>query len=107
MGAVLGVCSLASWIPCLCSGASCLLCRCCPNSKNSTVTRLIYAFLLLLSTVVACIMLAPGMEKQLKKVPGFCEGFDCEALVGYRAVYRVSFAMAVFFCLFTLLMIQV
>ncbi|KAL7985537.1 hypothetical protein Chor_004107 [Crotalus horridus] len=107
MGAVLGICSLASWIPCLCSGASCLLCRCCPNSKNSTVTRLIYAFLLLLSTLVACIMLAPGMEKHLKKIPGFCDGFDCEALVGYRAVYRVSFAMAVFFCLFALLMIQV
>ncbi|XP_054836164.1 serine incorporator 3 [Eublepharis macularius] len=119
MGAVLGVCSLASWIPCLCSGASCLLCRCCPNSKNSTVTRLIYAILLLLSTLVACIMLAPGMEEQLKKVPGFCEdglhtrlphmkGFvHCEALVGYRAVYRISFAMAVFFFLFSLLTIQV
>ncbi|XP_053106888.1 serine incorporator 3 [Hemicordylus capensis] len=108
MGAVLGICSLASWIPCLCSGASCLLCRCCPNSKNSTVTRLIYAFLLLLSTIVACIMLAPGMEKELKKVPGFCDKFaDCEALVGYRAVYRVSFAMAVFFALFSLLMIKV
>ncbi|KAH0619115.1 hypothetical protein JD844_018801 [Phrynosoma platyrhinos] len=108
MGAVLGVCSLASWIPCLCSGASCLLCSCCPNSRNSTVTRLIYAFLLLLSTLVACIMLAPGMEKQLKKVPGFCDGFvDCEALVGYRAVYRISFAMAMFFCLFALLMIKV
>ncbi|XP_015269460.1 PREDICTED: serine incorporator 3 [Gekko japonicus] len=119
MGAVLGVCSLASWIPCLCSGASCLLCRCCPNSRNSTVTRLIYAFLLLLSTLVACIMLAPGMEEQLKKVPGFCDdglhtrlphmkGFvHCEALVGYRAVYRISFAMAVFFFLFSLLMVQV
>lgn len=32
---------------------------------------------------------------------------DCEALVGYRAVYRVSFAMAVFFALFSLLMIKV
>ncbi|XP_019365378.1 PREDICTED: serine incorporator 3 [Gavialis gangeticus] len=119
MGAALGVCSLASWIPCLCSGASCLLCRCCPNSKNSTVTRLIYAFLLLLSTLVACIMLAPGMELQLKKVPGFCDeglhtrlphlnGFvNCEVLVGYRAVYRISFAMAVFFFIFSMLMIQV
>uniref|UniRef100_A0A7N5JJR9 Serine incorporator 3-like n=1 Tax=Ailuropoda melanoleuca TaxID=9646 RepID=A0A7N5JJR9_AILME len=107
MGAVLGVCSLASWIPCLCSGASCLLCRCCPNSKNSTVTRLIYAFLLLFSTIVACIMLAPGMEKHLKQIPRFCDGFDCDALVGYRAVYRVSFAMAVFFCLFALFMIKV
>lgn len=119
MGAVLGVCSLASWIPCLCSGASCLLCQCCPNSKNSTVTRLIYAFLLLLSTFVACIMLAPGMEVQLKKVPGFCDeglhtrlphinGFvNCDVMVGYRAVYRISFAMAVFFFIFSLLMLQV
>ncbi|NWQ81701.1 SERC3 protein, partial [Columbina picui] len=106
-------------IPCLCSGASCLLCRCCPNSKNSTVTRLIYAFLLLLSTVLACIMLAPGMEEQLKKIPGFCDeglhthiphlnGFvSCDVFVGYRAVYRISFAMAVFFFLLSLLMIEV
>lgn len=55
-------------VPCLCSGASCLLCSCCPNSKNSTVTRLIYAFILLLGTVVSCIMLSGGMESQLKKV---------------------------------------
>ncbi|KFQ33847.1 Serine incorporator 3, partial [Merops nubicus] len=106
-------------VPCLCSGASCLLCRCCPNSKNSTVTRLIYASLLLLSTILACIMLAPGMEEQLKKIPGFCEeglhtllphvdGFvSCDVFVGYRAVYRVSFAMALFFFLCSLLMIAV
>ncbi|XP_071616355.1 serine incorporator 3 [Heliangelus exortis] len=119
MGAALGVCSLASWIPCLCSGASCLLCRCCPNSKNSTVTRLIYAFLLFLSTAVACIMLAPGMEEQLRKIPGFSdEGLPTqpphtdavgshEVSLGFRAVYRISFAMAVFFFLFSLLMLEV
>ncbi|XP_009996995.1 PREDICTED: serine incorporator 3 [Chaetura pelagica] len=64
-------------------------------------------------------MLAPGMEEQLKKIPGFCEegphrwvphagGFpSCEVFVGYRAVYRVSFAMAVFFFLLSLLMLEV
>ncbi|XP_060692325.1 serine incorporator 1-like [Hemiscyllium ocellatum] len=119
MGSVLGVCSLASLVPCLCSSAPCLLCTCCPNSKNSTVTRLIYAFILLLGTLVACIMLAPGMETQLKKIPGFCEdGFgtqiptihgavNCNVLVSYKSVYRICFGLAVFFFLFSLLLINV
>lgn len=53
------------------------------------------------------------------QIPGFCddglhtqiphlEGFvSCDVFVGYRAVYRVSFAMAVFFFLLSLLMIEV
>lgn len=55
-------------VPCLCGGASCLLCSCCPNSKNSTLTRLVYAFILFLGTIVCCIMFHEGMETQLKKV---------------------------------------
>ncbi|XP_020028731.1 serine incorporator 3 [Castor canadensis] len=119
MGAVLGVFSLASWVPCLCSGASCLLCSCCPNSKNSVVTRLIYAFILLLGTVVSVIMRTERIENELKKIPGFCEGEfqvkvadikagkDCDVLVGYKAVYRISFALAIFFFVFSLLMLKI
>ncbi|KAM5135382.1 serine incorporator 3 [Mantella aurantiaca] len=119
MGGVLGICSVASWIPCLCSSATCILCRCCPSSGNSTVTRLLYAFLMLLGTLLSCIMLTPGISDQLKKVPGFCEGgfgttipsvngyVDCDVLVGYKAVYRISFAMTLFFLVFSLLMIGV
>ncbi|XP_078398289.1 serine incorporator 1 [Cetorhinus maximus] len=119
MGAVLGACSLASWIPCLCGSAPCLLCGCCPSGKNSTVTRLIFAFFLLLGVGVACIMLMPGMEEQLKKIPGFCDGgmetsipgvrgqVNCDVLVGYKAVYRICFGMAMFYLLFSLLMIKV
>ncbi|XP_069739822.1 serine incorporator 1-like isoform X1 [Narcine bancroftii] len=116
MGAV---CSIASLVSCLCSSAPCLLCSCCPNSKNSTVTRLIYAFILLLGTLVACIMLAPGIAIQLKKIPGFCEdGFgtqlpnvhgvmNCDVLASYKSVYRILFGLAVFFLLFSLLLINV
>ncbi|KAJ8359255.1 hypothetical protein SKAU_G00157800 [Synaphobranchus kaupii] len=119
MGAVLGAFSVASWIPCLCSSATCLLCRCCPNSKNSTVTRLIYAFILLLGTVISCIMLSPGVDKQLQKIPWFCKGgagssipqvysgINCEIFVGYKAVYRVCFGMSLCFLFFALLMMNV
>ncbi|XP_068609510.1 serine incorporator 1-like isoform X2 [Brachionichthys hirsutus] len=119
MGAVLGLCSMATWVPCLCGSAPCLLCRCCPSGNNSTVTRLVYALFLLLGVGVACIMLMPGMEEQLKKIPGFCEGgmgsafpgvegrVNCDVIVGYKAVYRVCFGMAMFFLLFSLLMIKV
>ncbi|CAI9568738.1 unnamed protein product [Staurois parvus] len=96
-------------IPCLCSSATCILCRCCPSTGNSTVTRLIYAFLMLLGTFLSCLMLTPGISDQLKKIPGFCvNGYvDCDVLVGYKAVYRVSFAMTIFFLVFAVLMIGV
>ncbi|CAI9571350.1 unnamed protein product, partial [Staurois parvus] len=93
--------------------------RCCPSGNNSTVTRLIYAAFLLLGVAVACVMLIPGMEEHLKKIPGFCEDgmgssipgvsghVNCDVLVGYKAVYRVCFGMAMFFLLFSLLMIKV
>ncbi|KAM6147658.1 serine incorporator 3 [Erethizon dorsatum] len=118
MGAVLGVFSLASWVPCLCGSASCLLCGCCPK-KNSTVTRVIYAMILLLGTAVSAIMLTESMETELKKIPGFCEGGfkievadlkadkDCDVVVGYKAVYRINFALAIFFFAFFLLMLKV
>uniref|UniRef100_A0A8C7KGH7 Serine incorporator 3 n=1 Tax=Oncorhynchus kisutch TaxID=8019 RepID=A0A8C7KGH7_ONCKI len=119
MGGVFGAFSVASWVPCLCSSATCLLCRCCPQSKNSTVTRVIYAFILLLGTIIACIMLSPGVDEQLKKIPGFCEdgagssipgihaNMNCEIFVGYKAVYRVCFGMSMCFLVFALIMINV
>ncbi|XP_005392529.1 PREDICTED: serine incorporator 3 [Chinchilla lanigera] len=118
MGAVLGVFSLASWVPCLCGSASCLVCGCCPK-KNSTVTRVIYAVIVLLGTFVSIIMRTESMETELKKIPGFCEGGfkievadlkadkDCAVMVGFKAVYRINFALAMFFFAFCVLMFNV
>ncbi|KAI4873420.1 hypothetical protein NFI96_003500 [Prochilodus magdalenae] len=104
---------------CLCCSATCLACRCCPRSKNSIVTRVIYAFIMLIGTIIACIMLSPGVEQQLKRIPGFCEGgagssipgiqarVHCETFVGYKAVYRVCFGMSMCFLAFSLIMINV
>ncbi|XP_067862959.1 serine incorporator 1-like [Heptranchias perlo] len=117
MGACLGICSLASCVSCLCGSAPCLLSGCCPSTRNSVVTRLIYAFFLLLGTIVSCILIMPGIEAQLKKIPGFCEGsssipfiqghVNCDVIVGYKSVYRMCFGLAGFFFLFALIMIQV
>ncbi|ELT97171.1 hypothetical protein CAPTEDRAFT_153908 [Capitella teleta] len=75
--------------------------------------------MLLLGTVVACLMLAPGLESTLAKIPGLCSGvdvggvgiiksqLDCQLIVGYRAVYRVCFALAAFYFLFAIIMINV
>lgn len=91
-----------------------------------------YAVLLLLTMVVSCIMLAPGLAHALSKVP-FCENgegeeqsvserffeatgidnpstsvtFDCTKAIGYLAVYRLCFIVTLFFLLMSLLMIGV
>ncbi|XP_076013326.1 serine incorporator 2 [Genypterus blacodes] len=114
MGACLALASCAS---CLCGSAPCLLSSCCPSTYNSTMSRLAFSFLLLLGTMVSIIMILPGMETRLKAIPGFCvdgtsiPGFDnkvnCDIIVGYKSVYRMCFAMACFFFLFSIIMIRV
>lgn len=80
---------LCMQIPCLCGSGPCLLCRCCPSGNNSTVTRLIYAFFLLLGVGIACIMLMPGMEGQLKKVCMVC--YNMHAVYqNYESILAVS-----------------
>ncbi|XP_064491552.1 serine incorporator 2 isoform X1 [Pseudopipra pipra] len=134
MGACLGVCSLLSCASCLCGSAPCLLCGCCPSAKNSTISRLLFTFFLFLGTLVSVIMIIPGVEKELHKdvsghtgvmltlpspfqLPGFCEGsgsvlgvqthVNCGSFLGHKAVYRMGFAMAAFFCLFAVLTVCV
>ncbi|KAF2343461.1 Serine incorporator/TMS membrane protein, partial [Trinorchestia longiramus] len=51
-----------------CGSAACsLCCSVCPSCKNSSSSRIMYALLLLLSTIVACIMLSPGLQSTLAK----------------------------------------
>ncbi|NXF13477.1 SERC2 protein, partial [Smithornis capensis] len=108
---------LSLQVSCLCGSAPCLLCGCCPSTKNSTISRLLFTFFLFLGTLVSIIMIIPGVEKELHKLPGFCEGsgsvlgvqthVDCRSFLGHKAVYRMGFAMAAFFCLFAVVMLCV
>lgn len=75
-----------------------------------------YAVMLLVGTITACIALAPGLQDFLRKVP-FCENstsvlpnsvvFNCSEAVGYLAVYRICFILTCFFALMSVLMIGV
>ncbi|XP_069479146.1 serine incorporator 2 [Ambystoma mexicanum] len=114
MGACLGICSLLSCASCLCGTAPCLLCGCCPSTKNSTITRLAFTMFLLMGTIVAIIMIIPGVEVGLQKIPWFCDtsttihgSVNCDIVVGHKAVYRMCFAMTAFFFLFAVIMICV
>uniref|UniRef100_A0A3B5KZ10 Uncharacterized protein n=1 Tax=Xiphophorus couchianus TaxID=32473 RepID=A0A3B5KZ10_9TELE len=103
MGALQGIFTFTS---CMCSNATCPVCGCCPSSRNSTVTRIIYASILLLGTIVACIMLSPGMEQQLRRVR-INYAITCEMLVGYKAVYRFCFGMSMWFLSFSIFTLNI
>lgn len=116
LAAPMALCSAAQ-MACCCGSMACSLCSCCTNGKSSTLTRIMYAVMLLVGTIVACITLAPGLQNFLRKVP-FCTesesmaqsitgSIDCQAVVGYMAVYRICFGMAMFFFLMAIIMIGV
>ncbi|XP_008547378.1 probable serine incorporator isoform X2 [Microplitis demolitor] len=109
-------CSTAQ-LACLCGSTACsFCCSQCPSCRNSTSARIMYALLLMLGTITACITLAPGLQNAMKKVP-FCANssnyvpssftIDCESAVGYLAVYRICFILSLFFFLMSVMMIGV
>lgn len=116
MGAVLGLCSAAQ-LACCCTSTACsLCCSACPSCRNSTSSRIMYALMLLVTTIAACITLSNGLQQALTKVP-FCKNsssavltsmkVDCSQIVGYLSVYRIYFILTLFFVLMALMMIGV
>ncbi|XP_050539556.1 probable serine incorporator isoform X2 [Daktulosphaira vitifoliae] len=123
MGALLSLCTVGQ-MACCCGQAACSLFACCPSCGNSTSTKVMYGLMLLVAVILSCITLAPGLQSFLQKVP-FCENaqassitgkfvnnlssvsIDCKNAVGYMAVYRICFAMFIFFSLMSFIMIGV
>nr|XP_048705607.1 serine incorporator 5 isoform X2 [Caretta caretta] len=106
----------AGQLACCCGTAACsLCCKCCPKIKQSTSTRFMYALYFILVTLICCIMMSRTVATEMKEhIPFYeriCKGIQagetCEKLVGYSAVYRVSFGMASFFFIFFLLTIKI
>lgn len=95
---------------CFCDAAASLCCKCLPSCKNSTSTRFSYALILLMVLIFSCVCLIPDVENLLKKVPSLCPGGNddlCQLITGYGAVYRMCFALSLFFFVFSVVMINV
>jgi len=92
-----------------------------------------YGLLLLVTVILSCLMLAPGIQEWLTKVP-FCKestsvtsqlmdtiqgmsenvgikylpkSIKCEDVIGYLAVYRICFVVTLFFLFMSIIMIGV
>lgn len=106
----LGGCA-ATQIACCCGSAACsLCCKACPSCRNSTASRIGYTLILLLGFILSCIMLSPDIRHKLDKVPHLCSSLgpeNCDKVVGYLAVYRVCFAMSVFFIIMAMITFNV
>jgi len=122
-----GILSLTSLACCFTSTACTAGCALCPNCKNSTASRIMYGLLLLVTVIVSCLMLAPGIQEWLTKVP-FCEEspnlfsqvfkavedvgiasvkIKCKDAIGYLAVYRICFVVTLFFLAMAVIMVGV
>nr|CDS24426.1 serine incorporator 1 [Echinococcus granulosus] len=103
-------CILSCLACCFCNAATSVCCKCLPSCKNSTLTRLFYGLVLLIVITFSCICLSPEVEKLLRKIPSLCPGGSddlCGLITGYGAVYRMCFALTLFFFVFSLCMINV
>ncbi|VDD79367.1 unnamed protein product [Mesocestoides corti] len=103
-------CLLSCVACCFCDAAASLCCKCLPSCKSSTSTRLVYGLLLLSVIILSSVALSPEVGKLLKRIPSLCPGEPnniCQLITGYGAVYRMCFALSLFFFVFSLIMIEV
>lgn len=107
MGALLSICTVGQ-LACCCSNAAFgLACSGCSSCRNSTATRIMYAIMLTITTIVSWIMLSDAVQSKLQSAP-FCSSIDiCKNAVGYLAVYRILFSMTMFFIMMAIMMVGV
>ncbi|XEU99453.1 hypothetical protein FSHL1_004740 [Fusarium sambucinum] len=97
--AVPSVGAIASFAASCCGAATCsMVCSACGKCGNSVATRIAYALLLLVNSIIAWIMLTPWAIKKLQKltldfVTINCPTGECH---GWLAVHRINFALGLF-----------
>ncbi|OJJ01635.1 hypothetical protein ASPVEDRAFT_28292 [Aspergillus versicolor CBS 583.65] len=82
-----------------CGAATCsAVCSACGKFNNSMATRIAYAFILLINSIVSWIMLTPWALKKLQNLTLDymeikCDGKEC---YGWVAVHRINFGLGLF-----------
>ncbi|KAI1099897.1 TMS membrane protein/tumor differentially expressed protein [Jackrogersella minutella] len=103
MLAVPGVGTLMSFAASCCGAATCsMVCSACGKCGNSVATRIAYALLLLVNSILSWVMLTPwAIEKlqhlMLDYVKINCPNGQC---YGWLAVHRINFALGLFHLIF-------
>ncbi|KAJ5991420.1 hypothetical protein N7499_003836 [Penicillium canescens] len=93
-----------------CGAATCsMVCSACGKFQNSMATRIAYAFILLVNSIISWIMLTPWALKKLQHLTLDymeirCDGKECH---GWVAVHRINFALGLFHLIFALLLLGV
>ncbi|KAJ5460416.1 uncharacterized protein N7458_001968 [Penicillium daleae] len=93
-----------------CGAATCsAVCSACGKFQNSMATRIAYAIILLINSIVSWIMLTPWAMKKLQHLTLDymeikCDGKECH---GWVAVHRINFGLGLFHLILALLLLGV
>ncbi|TKA45775.1 hypothetical protein B0A54_03460 [Friedmanniomyces endolithicus] len=93
-----------------CGAATCsAVCSSCGNCQNSILTRIAYALILLLNSLLSWLMLTGWATKKLQGILLDYVTVDCagKSCFGFAAVHRVNFALGVFHFLLVILLLGV
>ena len=84
-----------------CNQVTLCCCGICGKIKRATLTRVNYAILLLLVTVLCFMLSFSHARTKMNNIPHFCDELvssqTCDNLAGHNGVYRVCFATAMFY----------
>lgn len=86
-----------------CGAATCsMVCSACGKCGNSVATRIAYALILLVNSIVAWIMLTPWAIEKLQHLMLDYVKIDCPngQCYGWLAVHRINFALGLFHLIF-------
>ncbi|KAF7173637.1 hypothetical protein CNMCM5623_005881 [Aspergillus felis] len=93
-----------------CGAATCsAVCSACGKFQNSMMTRIAYAFILLINSIVSWIMLTPWALKKLEHMTLDymeirCDGKECH---GWVAVHRINFGLGLFHLILAFMLLGV